>query len=382
MKCRNLQSAKKVCMIYRAIGLMSGSSLDGLDICFAEFDENGGRWSYSIKAAECLPYSEEWADKLANATQLPALDYLRLHTAYGKYIGEQVNHFIDENNLHHQVALVASHGHTVFHEPHNLMTAQLGDGAAIAAATNLNVVSDLRSMDIALGGQGAPIVPIGEKLLFNNFKLLLNLGGIANISLNETANTGQSPIAFDICPANRVLNLLANETGLSYDENGRLAATGIVEESLLQQLNVLDYYRQPAPKSLANDFGTHTIFPLLMQSGFSIPNLLRTYVEHIVTQITAAISNFSKAINPLAQTEMLVTGGGAFNSFLIETLQQKLFPLGVEITIPDRKVIEFKEALIMALIGILRWREEENVLASVTGASRSSVGGALWLGQL
>jgi anhydro-N-acetylmuramic acid kinase len=184
---------------------MSGSSLDGLDIAFIEFEESGGKWNFEIVNAECNPYSGEWRENLRNATNLSAYDYMLLHTAYGRYLGEQVNTFIDQYNLHHRVQLVASHGHTTFHAPALRMTAQLGDGAAIAAATNINVVSDLRSMDVAFGGQGAPIVPIGEKLLFKEYNCFLNIGGIANLSYNSK----DGYIAFDVCTANRILNMLA-----------------------------------------------------------------------------------------------------------------------------------------------------------------------------
>src|SRR6187399_2202605 len=147
-------------MLYRVIGIMSGSSLDGLDIAYVEFEESARKWSYRIGAAACKPYSVDWSRQLQNATSLNAYDYLLLHAQYGKFIGEQVNAFIDEHDLHHKVQLISSHGHTTFHSPANGMTGQLGDGAAIAAATEINVVSDLRAMDVAFGGQGAPIVPI------------------------------------------------------------------------------------------------------------------------------------------------------------------------------------------------------------------------------
>lgn len=355
---------------------MSGSSLDGLDICFAEIDEVGGRWTYEIKAAQCIPYSAQWQANLANSIHLSAYEYLKLHTAYGHYLGELVNAFIEANNLHHQIALIASHGHTVFHAPQHRMTAQLGDGAAIAATTGLNVVCDLRSMDVALGGQGAPIVPIGEKLLLSQYELLLNLGGIANISLN----TPDTSLAFDVCPANRVLNLLANKLGIDYDKGGEVAATGTAQTALLQQLNALEYYKKPFPKSLANDFGTDVIIPILEAAGCSTEDALRTYVEHICVQIEQAASIFNGHTNPLAEKQMLVTGGGAFNNFLINRLQQILQPDHINVVVPDEQLVQYKEALIMALIGILRWREEENVIASVTGANRNSIGGALWLG--
>jgi anhydro-N-acetylmuramic acid kinase len=364
-------------MTYRAIGIMSGSSLDGLDICFAELDESGGKWTYEILASACMPYSHEWVEKLRNAIHLSAKDYMRLHTAYGHYIGEQVNAFIDANNLHHRVQLIASHGHTTFHEPQHKMTGQIGDGAAIAATTGINVVSDLRAMDVALGGQGAPIVPIGEKLLLGNHQYFLNLGGIANISANLPGNY----VAFDVCPANRVLNMLVQEMGHDFDEGGAIAASGNVDETLLQQLNDLDFYKAPYPKSLANDFGTDVVFPMIKNAGLSVPDALRTCVEHVAVQIKNAVALLAGNADSATETSMLVCGGGALNDFQIERLKAMLAPLNVTVVVPDKTLIEFKEALIMALIGVLRWREENNVLHTVTGASRSSIGGAVWVGQ-
>lgn len=360
-------------MIYKAIGLMSGSSLDGLDVVYAHFQETGGKWNYEIIAADCYAYPSEWVDQLQNAIHLPAMEYLLLHTAYGHYIGERVNDFINTHNLHHQVHIIASHGHTSFHVPGKKMTAQLGDGAAIAAATGLHVVSDLRAMDIAFGGQGAPIVPIGQKLLFSQYDLLLNIGGIANISYKKD----DGYIAFDVCPANRVLNVLVKEKNMQYDEEGRIAASGQVNSVLLEQLNALDYYRQAYPKSLSNAFGMDVILPLIHQQNISLEDALRTYVEHIVTQIKQAILNSSFIIH---HSSLFVTGGGALNSFLVSRLQEELGQVGIEVIVPENKIIQYKEALIMALIGILRWREEENILSSVTGASRNSISGALWMG--
>jgi len=359
-------------MIYRAIGLMSGSSLDGLDLAFAEFTEQGGQWSYELKETACYEYAAEWTEKLRLATTLSALDYQLLHTDYGHYLGEQVNRFIEEKHLHFQAALVASHGHTSFHLPARKMTAQLGDGAAIAAATGLPVVSDLRAMDIALGGQGAPIVPIGEKLLFPGYDFFLNIGGIANISINA-----DQYLAFDICPANRVLNLLANQAGQSFDRDGALAAAGKINTGLLETLNALPYYQQTAPKSLANDFGTDTIYPIIQQSGCDTNDALSTFTEHIATQVANAILPMHRE----QPQRLLVTGGGALNHFLVGLLRTKLESAGIEVMIPDEKLVNYKEALVMAFIGVLRWRQENNVLASVTGASRNSIGGALWIGQ-
>lgn len=372
-------------MVYRVIGLMSGSSLDGLDIAFVEFHEQAGAWSYEIKATECYAYSAEWVEKLKKATSLNAADYQLLHTAYGHYTGQLVNAFIEEYGLHYQVQLIASHGHTTFHMPAQKMTAQLGDGAAIAAVTGINVVNDLRAMDVALGGNGAPIVPIGEKLLLKEYPLFLNLGGIANISCNLTNNY----IAYDVCPANRVLNMLANKAGKSFDESGQMAAGGTLQPELLNILNALEYYHLPGPKSLANDFGTDVVFPLVTGSRFRIKDTwiqdsLRTYVEHIAVQVKNALSACLSNQLPATSdqpSKILATGGGAHNAFLIDRLRALLGEINIDVVVPDKKLVDFKEAIIMALIGVLRWREENNVLASVTGSLRNSIGGAVWIGQ-
>jgi anhydro-N-acetylmuramic acid kinase len=364
-------------MLYRTLGLMSGSSLDGLDIVFAELHENAGRWSFEILAADCYEYEPHWKTRLQEAVSMNALDYQLLHTAYGHYLGQQVNHFIEDNNLHFRIGLISSHGHTTFHVPQQRMTAQLGDGAAIAAETKLPVVSDLRALDVAFGGQGAPIVPIGEKLLFPEYPLFLNLGGIANISFHVPGKY----VAFDVCPANRVLNLLSGLAGQEYDEGGQMAAAGQVHAGLLLQLNELPYYTQSYPKSLANNFGTDEVFPLVQSFGLSHQDGLRTYTEHIVQQVKKAASLMELTQIDGTPHKLLVTGGGAFNTFLIQRLSEELGSLGIEVVVPEPKIVKYKEALIMALIGVLRWRQEYTVISSVTGAERDSIGGAVWIGQ-
>ena len=363
-------------MVYRAIGLMSGSSLDGLDIAFVEFHENAGKWTYEIKQVACYAYDDEWMGRLKSAISLSALDYQQLHADYGHYTGQKINEFIEEHQLQYQVSLIASHGHTTFHIPGKKMTAQLGDGAAIAAETGLPVVTDLRALDVALGGQGAPIVPIGEKMLWNEYDYFLNIGGIANISANTDPY-----IAFDICPANRVLNMLAIDAGKQYDDGGAMAAGGSINASLLEKLNQLDYYQKPHPKSLANDFGTDTVYPMIRDTGCGTADALRTYVEHIAVQIKNAIATLSNQQPATNNQQLLATGGGAFNKFLISRISERLKELNIELVIPDPKLVSYKEALIMAFIGVLRWRQEYNVLSSVTGAARDSIGGALWTGQ-
>ena len=355
---------------------MSGSSLDGLDIVFTELEESRGTWSYNILAAECYGYNDEWKQQLTNAKTSSAYDYCLLHAAYGKYLADCVNRFIEENNLHHRVQLIASHGHTVFHDPANGLTTQLGCGATLAALTGINVVSDLRIIDVALGGQGAPIVPMGEKLLFPDYDFYLNIGGIANLSFQQQNNF----IAFDVCPANRVLNMLAQEAGKEFDKDGNMASSGNLNTALFEKLNTLDYYQQSAPKSLSNNFGTDTIFPIIKSFNINTADALFTYGEHIVYQLKQSASTL--ILNESAQPyKLLITGGGAFNKFLIQKIKENLASLSIEAIVAENNIVQYKEALIMALLGILRWREENTVLASVTGASRNSIGGAVWMGQ-
>lgn len=373
---------------------MSGSALDGLDIVYVHFQDTGGKWSYEMQQAATYPYTKEWAARLAQATTLSALDYQLLHAGYGHYIGREINRFVDVHGLHHKVDLIASHGHTSFHLPARQMTAQLGDGAAIAAETELPVVSDLRAMDIAFGGQGAPIVPIGEKLLLGQYAYFLNLGGIANISAATGSAANRQLLAFDTCPANRVLNMLVAPLEMDYDEDGKTAAQGNIHLPLLNELNAQAWYRLPPPKSLANDFGTHTLYPIIKKHQLPVQDELRTYVEHIAIQIKNAIfqTRLSEPANDQPATanvhqpstinhQLLITGGGALNHFLVERIAVQLKDLSIEVVIPSGDLINYKEALIMALIGVLRWREAYNVLSSVTGARRNSINGAIWLGN-
>jgi anhydro-N-acetylmuramic acid kinase len=361
-------------MVYRVIGLMSGSSLDGLDIAHVQLEEVRGQWGFQILNADCLPYTNQWVEMLSKATACNVSDFLKLHTRYGKYLGDMVNEFISRHAIDHQVHFIATHGHTIFHEPAHRTTFQLGDGAALAAATGLPVISDLRSMDVALGGQGAPIVPIGDKLLFGEYDYLLNIGGIANITIQKT-NSGQS-VAFDICPANQVFNTLAEREGKEMDTDGDMASAGVFLPAVFDQLNSESYYLQAPPKSLSNEAARDIAFPNLLESSYSNYDLLHTFSLHIAHQVAEVIKRYQRG---MGDAKLLVTGGGAFNTFLVGQLRIALANCGVEVVIPDANVIKFKEAVIMGLIGVLRWREEVNVLSSVTGSERDSIGGAIWM---
>lgn len=361
-------------MEYKVIGLMSGSSLDGLDIVYTLLDETRGQWKFDIQEAECIQYNDEWRSKLRNAQQLSVPEFLKLNTAYGRWIGERVNEFITKHGIDHQVHFIASHGHTVFHDPANHTGCQIGEGATIAAVTGLPVISDLRNLDLALGGQGAPIVPIGDKLLFGKFDYWLNIGGIANITVRD----GDTMRAFDVCPANQILNALAEREGKPFDYEGELARQGRIIPHVLSRLNAQGFYKQEAPKSLSNEMARDLVFPILFESSHDNKDMLRTMVQHIADQVAEAVKRYYTG---KPEAGLLVTGGGALNNFLAEQIRETLSPMGINAIVPYEQVAQYKEALVMALIGALRWREETNVTGNVTGAQRDSIGGALWMGH-
>jgi anhydro-N-acetylmuramic acid kinase len=338
---------------------MSGTSLDGLDLCLALFGKDGsGRWTFDILAAETAPYSPAWAQKLQQAHTLGALDFVALHREYGRYLGEQAASFLRRKNL--RADYVASHGHTIFHQPQRGVTFQLGEGAALAAAADMPVVSDFRSLDVALGGQGAPLVPVGDRLLFGGYDGCLNLGGFANISFEQ----GEQRVAFDVCPCNVALNALSRSLGAPYDRDGALAAQGSVSAALLSALNALDFYAQRGAKSLGREWVEEVFAKKMAEHSVSAHDGLRTVCEHIAVQVARAARGGT----------LLVTGGGAHNAFLVQRIADVS---SCRIIIPDAQVVNFKEALIFALLGALYAGNEINTLASATGATRSSIGGSL-----
>lgn len=344
---------------FKAIGLMSGTSLDGLDIAAVEFHLNDEKWSFNLLTADTITYSETWENRLKTAPSLSGELLTELDSDFGKFIGEQVALF--QQNKNFAPDIVASHGHTVFHQPEKGYTLQIGNGANIAALTNTLTVSDFRSGDVALGGQGAPLVPIGDKLLFSEYDYCLNLGGFANISYE---NNGQR-LAFDNCPANFVLNHFAEKVGLPYDKNGELGRKGTINSKLLEKLNELSFYQMAAPKSLGREWVENDFLPVLNNFNISGSDKLRTVYEHIAQQISNSVSSKGK---------MLITGGGAFNSLLMERIKALC---STEIIIPVKEIIDFKEAIIFAFLGVLRVKNTNNCLASVTGAKKDSCGGII-----
>ncbi|UII33461.1 anhydro-N-acetylmuramic acid kinase [Fulvivirga ulvae] len=349
---------------YKAIGLMSGTSLDGLDLAFCEFEIEDGLWSYQIHGTETRSYPEELYNFLKTAVEFSGLELTKLDVELGQWMGKVVKSFIDSNQF--EVDFIASHGHTVFHQPESGITMQIGNGNSIAAISQLPVVYDFRSLDVALGGQGAPLVPIGDALLFHGYDYCLNLGGIANISFHKDGRR----LAYDICPCNMALNYIANKKGHNYDKGGAIAREGKLLPGLLEVLDNLAFYKQPYPKSLGYEWVSENVLNVINGCPDSLADIMRTLAEHIANQIAQALMKEESG------QKLLVTGGGAFNHFLIELLRERLKEK-VEVCIPDDTTINFKEALIFAFLGVLRIRGEVNCLSSVTGSSQDSCGGVL-----
>lgn len=345
---------------HRVLGVMSGSSLDGLDLALCSFQEGQGRWKHAIEDAVTVPFGGDTRGRLMNAMGADGLELARLHRDLGIRIGEESRDFLAGRH----VDLIASHGHTIFHQPAEGLTFQAGCGAHIAAITGRPTACDLRTLDVALGGQGAPLVPMGELLLFPDHRAFLNIGGICNISLHiDGKMTG-----YDVCIGNQALNELAAEAGMPYDARGATARTGRIMQDLLDQLDALPFHQQPPPRSLGREWFDAAVKPLIADTRIPVADRLRSTVEHIAGQLAHALLP--------AEGPVLVTGGGAHNSFLAERLAALA---KVPVDVPGPKLVDFKEALVFALLGLLRWQGRPNTLAGVTGASRDSSGGALYM---
>lgn len=351
-------------MIYKVIGLMSGTSLDGLDLAYVEFSEDLGSWSFDLKYATTIRYSDEWFADLRNSQNLSEGQLELLHVEYGEFLGRACNNFIEEHGL--KPDFIASHGHTVFHQPEKKITYQLGDGQALANSSGLRVVSDFRSLDVLLGGQGAPLVPIGDKFLFGQYDICLNLGGFANVSFESE----EKRIAFDISPVNIAMNVLANALGKEYDDNGATAASANLIPELLEALNALPFYGEMPPKSLSREWMDQQFMPIVRQSPGTNEEKLNTVCVHIAQQVRKSIKSVIQ--NP--EATILITGGGAHNGFLVECIRNET---RLNVHVPDQEIIEYKEALIFAFLGVLKIRGEINCLRSVTGASRDSSCGVI-----
>jgi anhydro-N-acetylmuramic acid kinase len=348
---------------YNVIGVMSGTSLDGIDLAHIHFVVKEDKWSYEILESETISYSTDWLNKLKVAVSFSKEELIELNEDYTELLGKIIKSFIDKHQLK-SLDAVCSHGHTILHQPQNGFTLQIGNLPKIASIIQEKVVCDFRVQDVQLGGQGAPLVPIGDRILFSEYDYCLNLGGFSNISFEENSKR----IAFDISPVNTVLNFYSNKLGLNYDDKGKIARSGKINADLLNELNALDYYKKSFPKSLGFEFVKEIVLPLIEKYTITIEDKMHTFTEHIALQTSLALPN--------KKGKILITGGGAYNDFLIERMQYHL--PNIQIIIPDNKTLEFKEALIFALLGVLKLRNEINVLSSVTGAKMDHSSGIIY----
>ncbi|MEX0315093.1 MAG: anhydro-N-acetylmuramic acid kinase [Allomuricauda sp.] len=353
--------------MYKVLGLMSGTSLDGLDLAYCHLWQSNDHWEFSIEKTKDVSYDSELRNALKNAIYLSEEEHNQLHQDYGVWLGEQAKVFIKTENL--ELDFIASHGHTSHHRPEDGITFQLGNGQLLANTSSEQVICDFRTKDVSLHGQGAPLVPIGDQLLFYDYEFCLNLGGISNMSFEKDGKR----IAYDIGLANMPLNHITQKMGLDYDENGKLAKTGKLDEELLQNLNQLEYYKLPYPKSTGYEWFTEKIVPLIEASNSSEIDLLHTFIHHNCEQIATKVHKH--IVKP--QNKLFVTGGGALNHFFVETLKAKLGP-SVHVAVTDKTLIAFKEALVFALMGVLRTENKINVLSSVTGATEDSCSGEIF----
>ncbi|WP_298530650.1 anhydro-N-acetylmuramic acid kinase [uncultured Algibacter sp.] len=348
---------------YHVVGVMSGTSLDGIDLVQAKFYFNGD-WRFEILNAETMDYVDSWKLKLEGLVSDSMEELRNIDMDYTAYLGDAINTFLKKHKID-GIDAVCSHGHTALHQPERRLTYQIGNRSELASFLDEKVVCDFRVQDVEFNGQGAPLVPIGDKLLFSEYDYCINLGGFANISMDIDGVR----VAYDICPMNIVLNYYAKKLGLDYDAEGVNASKGHLNDELLEALNKLSFYKEPHPKSLGLEWVNVNVFPLIESFELDVKDVLRTFVEHVAMQL-------ANQINSNVSSSILITGGGAYNSFLIDRVREYTDSM---VIIPSKDIIEFKEALIFGFLGVLKLREEVNCLKSVTGATENHSSGRVFL---
>ena len=354
---------------WHALGLMSGTSLDGLDVASVRFfqDQKTRAWSFALKSFSTLAYPDVLRDQLWRAMDASAEDLMRLDHDWAHWAGQEVMRWMKDSEIS-VPHVVGSHGHTIFHRPSEGWTCQIGHGAVLHAILKAPVVNDLRSLDVAMGGQGAPLVPLADKVLFGEWDVVLNLGGFANLSMESKAG---ERVAWDVGPANLLLNRLVQTVGLEMDVDGQRAASGTLIPELLESWQMLNYHAQAPPKSLGREWLEQEVWP----------HAERALTSHWLNDVLAtavAYASWAVARDIPVGSRVMVTGGGAFNPTLISALQRETADSNVILHFPDDQLIHGKEALVFAWLGLLRWLGQVNSLPSVTGARVATSGGALW----
>lgn len=342
---------------YKILGGMSGSSMDGLDLVLATFWRESQGWRFAIDQCETIDFPAYLYQNLQKAPSLSLAHQNNLDRNFGLWIANEITIFSRKCTPD----LLAIHGHTVEHAPEKGISKQLGCGQTIADCTKIRTVTEFRTADVKIGGQGAPLVPVGDFELFNAYDACLNLGGIANISIRNLKLAG------DICPCNQVLNHYAGQLGMKYDDKGSTARKGKVDEGMMVKLRKIPFFETTFPKSLPNHFISQEIL-----NSVTPLDGLRTYTEFIAKNIAKMLPHASDK-----KKRLLISGGGAYNDFLIELLRMEV--ANWEIYLPPKEIIEFKEALIFAFLGLKKIRGEVNVLKSVTGGKYDTSSGTIHL---
>lgn len=348
---------------------MSGSSLDGLDIGIIDIIKKGNELSYEVIRCDTIEYSTEWKKSLTSLPNASAKELANNDMAYSRYMSELIRSFLKEED---QIDYVSLHGHTLFHEPENGFTYQLGNGGVLSARLGLPVVCDFRSKDIGLGGKGTPLAPIVDSYFYNEYEVLINLGGICNLTFLSKKET----IAWDVCPCNQLLNFLSEKMNLAYDKDGLIARNGKLNLDFLNILEKNPYYSEKYPKSLDNQYIKQNIIRELDSYTIPLEDQLHTTCIFVARQIKAAIQMAVKSLEVAWPEKILITGGSAHNAFLIQCIKEHCAPSVV--SIPDETIINYKEIILMALCAYLRVNNQENTLSEVTGSSRNSIGGAIY----
>ena len=350
---------------YYVIGLMSGTSIDGVDLVYVNFFFNK-YWSFKILKFKTYDYDKDWQNILKNLIDKDQNSIKLIDKNYTKLLSKYILRFIEEFSIK-KIDFVSSHGHTALHDPSNSITYQIGNLKELTNYTGLKVICDFRVEDIKLGGQGAPLVPVGEKYIFPEYDTLINIGGFANITIKSNNNL----IAYDICPVNIVFNHLSNLINLKYDDKGKISSSGKINLELFNHLQSIDYYKQVSPKSLGVEWVKEVIFPII-NNFLEIPveDLLNTFSKHFAFQIANNIKSSNKT---------LITGGGAYNDYLIQNI---IDLTESEIIIPSSEIIEYKEALIFGFLGVLKDLNINNCYSSVTGAIKDHCSGNIFIPKI
>lgn len=350
------------------LGIMSGSSMDGIDLAICEFPKEG---SYILHKSETIPLPDQLSDRITGFASLNPFEIADLDADFSLFVAQTINNFIGD--FAGKIGLIVSHGHTIYHNPPKNVSWQLGNGGIIASKCGIDTLCDLRIQDVTLGGEGAPLASTLDFHIFKNHDLLINLGGIANVSLRGLEN---KLLSWDVGPCNQILNALAARNGMKYDDEGKLARKGIAIDEIMESWQKLDYFNREVPKSLDNSWVRQNFIEPILMLPYPNGDLLATSVEFLARQLADDIRK-----NSGFNMEGLVTGGGAHNTYLIERINAHCSDLGVKVQPAARELIDYKEAILMAFMGHLYQQKRANTVSSATGAVKDIQAGGLYLGN-